>query len=112
MTWALESIMNNALASKRFFNPTNQRHYPRSDFYFQVATANTPGLGATREFAGREALDGAFLDRFRMGRIMVEFDVNLAHQVAHNAYNNPPVTTDPKAQRRAELLAELAALEA
>jgi cobaltochelatase CobS len=39
-----------------------------------IATANTTGRGATRQYAGRNQLDEATLDRFRIGTVECDFD--------------------------------------
>ena len=74
-------VANNALASDRLFNPVNGEVYHRSPDFVPVATANTYGLGGNREFTGRERLDGATIDRWRMGRIHVPIDENLAERI-------------------------------
>lgn len=71
-------VVNNALASDRMFNPvTGEVHIKHQDF-IPVSTANTFGLGANSSYTGRERLDLATIDRFRMGRVTVELDENLA----------------------------------
>lgn len=61
--------LNTALSNKycnvpgRTDNPTAKRH---KDFIF-IGTANTYGRGANRTFVGRNQLDEATLDRFRIG---------------------------------------------
>jgi AAA domain (dynein-related subfamily) len=71
-------VANNALASDRLFNPVNGEMYRRHPDFIPVATANTYGLGANRDFTGRERLDAATIDRWRMGRIHVPIDEKLA----------------------------------
>ena len=77
-------VMNQALASDEFFNPVNGEMYSKSDDFIPVSTANTFGLGATRAFTARERLDAATIDRWRMGRVFVEVDTDLARWVALN----------------------------
>ena len=68
-------ICNAPLANGKLSIPSSDlppfdRH---AESYF-VAAANTYGLGATRQYAGRVALDGATLDRFQMGMVEIDFD--------------------------------------
>lgn len=42
-----------------------------------VGCANTHGHGASREYVGRNQLDGATLSRFRLGQINTDFDPDL-----------------------------------
>ena len=59
---AVLAVLNNALSTGRLAFPDGviDRH---ADFTL-IATANTVGHGATREFMGRQPLDAAFRDRF------------------------------------------------
>lgn len=74
-------VANNALASRRLFNPVNGEVYERHPDFIPFATANTFGMGASREFTARERLDAATIDRWRMGRIFVPIDENLARKI-------------------------------
>lgn len=74
-------VANNALASKRLFNPVNGEVYERHPDFIPFATANTFGLGANRDFTARERLDAATIDRWRMGRIFVPIDEKLAERI-------------------------------
>jgi hypothetical protein len=74
-------VANNALASDKLFNPVNGEVYHRHPDFIPVSTANTFGLGGNREFTGRERLDGATIDRWRMGRIVVPIDEALAEGI-------------------------------
>ncbi len=71
-------VVNNALASDRLFNSANGEVYERHPDFVPVATANTFGLGADAKYTGREKLDLATIDRFRMGRVLVDLDESLA----------------------------------
>lgn len=72
-------ILNAALANghialpKRYDNPVAKRH---EDFVL-IASANTYGTGANRMYVGRNQLDEATLDRFRMGQVEMDFDRNM-----------------------------------
>lgn len=54
-------------------NPIAKRH---ADFIL-IAAANTFGKGADRIYVGRNQLDGATLDRFRMGTIPMDYSRKL-----------------------------------
>lgn len=54
-------------------NTMARRH---KDFIL-VATANTMGRGATRTYAGRNQLDEATLDRFRIGTVECDYDASV-----------------------------------
>ena len=46
-----------------------------------MAAGNTFGTGASREYTGREKLDFATIDRFRMGRVWFDLDEDLARRM-------------------------------
>lgn len=71
------AAINNAIANGHFHNDAAAEVIERHPDFRVVATANTLGTGATREFQ-RNRLDGATLDRFRMGRVYVGRDERLA----------------------------------
>ena len=64
------AVMNSALANGHMAFPDGmvQRH---ADFR-AVASANTYGRGATRQYVGRQALDAATLDRFTIEEIDID----------------------------------------
>ncbi len=68
--------LNSALANGETSIPARveQPRATRHDAFRVVATANTWGLGGDREYVGRNQLDAATLDRFRMGRVLVDYD--------------------------------------
>lgn len=74
-------VVNNALASDSLYNPVNGERYEKHPDFIPVATANTFGLGANRAYTGRERLDAATIDRFRMGRVLLDLDENLAEHL-------------------------------
>ena len=78
-------VLNNALASDRLYNSANGENYDKSPDFIALATANTFGLGANREFTGRERQDAATLDRWRMGRIFVELDESIEEKILHSS---------------------------
>lgn len=69
--------INNAIANGHFHNDADGIVYERHPDFRIIATANTLGIGATHEFNGRVKLDGATLDRFRMGRVRIDRDERL-----------------------------------
>jgi hypothetical protein len=77
-------VCNNALASDALFNPVNGEVYNKSPNFIPVSTANTFGLGANREYTGRERLDAATIDRWRMGRIEVPVSEKLAETILYS----------------------------
>lgn len=74
-------VINNALANGTFWNDSEGRAVKRHENFRFVATANTLGTGADSTYTGRERLDGATLDRFRMGRVFVDLDLDLEAKV-------------------------------
>ena len=58
-------------------NPVAKRH---SDFVC-IAAANTWGRGADRQYCGRNELDEATLDRFRIGCVPMDYDEGLEAQL-------------------------------
>lgn len=70
-------VLNNALAGSSLFNSANGQRYDRSEDFVAMSTANTFGIGANREFTGREKLDAATIDRWRMGRVFLPLDENV-----------------------------------
>lgn len=74
-------VVNNALASGRLFNSVNGEVYTRHPDFVPMATANTFGMGADAKYTGREKLDLATIDRFRMGRVILNLDEALAERM-------------------------------
>jgi len=75
-------IINSALANgrvsvpNRIANPVAVRH----EDFICICAANTWGYGSN-EYAGRNILDAAFLDRFVGSRILVDYDVKLEREL-------------------------------
>jgi dynein-related subfamily AAA family protein len=67
-------LVNNALANESFFNPVTGKEIAKHKNFIPCATANTWGIGANRMYTGRDRLDAATLDRFRVGRVEVDYD--------------------------------------
>lgn len=76
-------VVNSALANghlsvpSRHGNPVAKRH---PDFVC-IAAANTFGHGADRQYVGRNELDESTLDRFRIGTVPMDYDVELERQL-------------------------------
>lgn len=77
-------VLNNALASSRFFNSANGELYLKSDNFMAFATANTFGTGSNSQYTGREKLDAATIDRWRMGRCIIQMDESIEEEILFN----------------------------
>lgn len=75
--------INNAIANGHFHNDANGKVIPRHPEFRIVATANTLGIGATHEHNARVKLDGATLDRFRLGRVFIDRDDTLCKNIVN-----------------------------
>jgi hypothetical protein len=64
-------VLNNAIESDTLYNPINGEQYVKHAETCLAATANTFALGANRQYTGREKLDAATIDRWRMGRVLM-----------------------------------------
>lgn len=90
-------LINSAIANgslsipNRKNNPVAKRH---EDFYM-IVSANTWGHGSMY-YSGREVLDRAFLDRFAMSRMEVDYDTELELEI----------TKDSKLTRKLQALRE------
>lgn len=71
-------LVNNALANGVLFNNNLGITHTRSSQCVFGATSNTWGNGANRYFPTRERLDPSTKDRFRMGRVWVDYDPAIA----------------------------------
>lgn len=74
-------LVNNALANEAFTNPVTGKEIPKHPDFIPVATANTWGLGANRQYVGRERLDAATLDRWRVGRVEMDYDGSIEQAI-------------------------------
>lgn len=77
-------VVNNALASNQLFNSSNGQVYDKHCDFIAAATGNTFGLGADAKYTGREKLDLATIDRFRMARVLVDLDESLAEHIGYS----------------------------
>ena len=64
-------VTNNAIESDTLYNPINGEEYTKHDTFRLWSNANTFALGANRSYTGREKLDAATIDRWRMGRFLM-----------------------------------------
>ncbi|MDZ4819195.1 MAG: AAA family ATPase [Planctomycetota bacterium] len=67
----------NTAISNGYCNLPNRPGHPHADRHADfvlIATANTFGRGANRSYAGRNQLDEATLDRFRIGIVEMTYD--------------------------------------
>lgn len=77
------SVLNQALANKRlpiptrFENPVAEMH---KDFRI-IAAGNTSGQGSDRLYSAAVRLDEAFLDRFRVGTMRMDYDTSLEQKL-------------------------------
>lgn len=71
-------IINSALANGLLSIPNRKEknHAVRHKDFYCICAANTWGYGSS-EYAGRNVLDAAFLDRFSASRLMVGYDTEL-----------------------------------
>lgn len=90
-------LVNNAIANESFFNPVTGKEIEKHKNVVFCATANTWGVGANRQYTGRERLDAATLDRWRVGRIEFTYDQKVEESIiagmkklAHKLENPKP----------------------
>lgn len=72
---------NSALANGIVTFPDSPRPIKRHANFRMIATANTYGTGASRDYIGRNELDAASLDRFAV--IAVDYDLNIERAVSN-----------------------------
>lgn len=92
-------IMNAALSNGRWEIPLrgeDAEPLTRHKDFVCIAAANTQLHGADRVYVARNQLDGATIDRFRMGRITIDYDE--AMEVA--AYDTATVTFGQRLRAR------------
>ena len=76
--------VNAALANGVLCNPVTGELIHRHADTIIVAAANTYGRGGDMVYVGRNALDGATLDRFVLSKLHVGYDVALEHDIARS----------------------------
>jgi hypothetical protein len=75
-------VSNQILSAESYFNPVTGDEIVKHENFVVCSTANTFGLGATRAFSARERLDDATRDRWRMGRVWIDFDPAVGRFIA------------------------------
>lgn len=83
--------------------------YRHPDFVL-IATANTFGRGANRMYAGRNQLDEATLDRFRIGMVEVYYDPRIEAAIAPSSEGNDFEVEETNEPNYAKTTAEALAL--
>lgn len=78
-------VINSALSNNRISIPNrkDKPHATRHPNFICLVAGNTWGEGSV-EYQGRTALDAAFLDRFAMSKVDVEYDTNLEMLIVQN----------------------------
>lgn len=84
------AVLNNALSTGRLAFP--DAVIERNDDFVLIATANTVGTGATREFLGRQPLDAAFRDRFSV----IDWNIDVALEGSIAEAKGEALGLDPK----------------
>jgi hypothetical protein len=70
-------LTNTMLANDEFQSPVTGERIFRNERWYPIAAVNTLN-GASTSYTGRTRLDHATMDRWRMGRIRLDFDTRLA----------------------------------
>ena len=76
-------VLNNAIAGDELHNSANGVTYARHADFVAIATANTFGIGANKNYNGREKLDFSTIDRWRMGRILMPRDEKIEEDMLY-----------------------------
>jgi len=99
-------VVNSALANDTLSIP-NRKHNPsakRHKDFICICAGNTWGNGSV-EYAGRNYMDAAFMDRFAASKVIVEYDTNLekdiiSNETMYNTLNNLRKAVEDKKIRR------------
>jgi MoxR-like ATPase len=78
---------NAALANGVFANPVTGQLIEQHPDFIPVAGMNTLGLGAGRDYTGRNKLDAATLDRWNSGRVQITLDERIEESLFWNIIN-------------------------
>ena len=71
------TVLNDTISGPSLHNPVKDEVINRHPDFIPLAAGNTWGEGGDDVFVTRERLDGATLERFRMGRVLVDYDRDL-----------------------------------
>ena len=76
-------LINAALANGHVAVPNRPEkpYAARHKDFICIAAANTVGTGADRMYSGRNKLDAATLDRFQIGKIMMDYDASVEEKL-------------------------------
>jgi hypothetical protein len=98
-------VVNAALANDRLAVPSRigRPVAVRHPDFVAVAAANTYGTGADRLYVGRNQLDEATLDRFRIGQIELDYDPAIEKRVCPDPHLRGVLQTYRKRARKAGL---------
>ena len=83
--------INAALANAVLCNPVTGEIIERHADCLIVTAANTYGRGGDMVYVGRNALDGATLDRFALSKLFVTYDTDLEASMARNAMGDKAI---------------------
>ena len=78
--------LNNILSGKEFTIPNkcDSIRIKKNPDFVAIASANTFGNGADRVYVGRNQLDGATLDRFKVGTVYMDYDETIEKAVVRS----------------------------
>ena len=79
-------VCNTMLANGEFQSPVTGERHLKHERWYPMAAVNTLN-GATTAYTGRSRLDQATMDRWRMGRVRVDFDIKLGLKYALDMLN-------------------------
>ena len=80
-------VLNDAISGDTFSHPYVGKIKKHENF-IAIAGANTFGTGATAQYRGRARMDGAVLERFRLGRVYVDYDKELEFKIMRKYMEN------------------------
>ena len=79
------TFVNKGIANDGFFVPQNLKepYVKKHEDFVCIAAANTFGTGADTQYVGRNPLDAATLDRFKVGTVVMDYDKELEAELIH-----------------------------
>lgn len=85
-------IVNSAIANDSLSVPfAGTKPFKRHRDTVIIGAANTFGIGATRQYVGRNALDAATLDRFAVSTVEIDYDRELEEAIVGSILGNEDV---------------------